>query len=170
MRGTGSRLPAPVRAVLPERALAWADTDDGAWLVGTRHGLVLVADGVTCTVASTMRWEDVQRAEWDQDAETLRLEEVQEYGRPAAPAAYTLGGAGALLDLVRDRVTASIVAQSRVAVAGTRGFTVVGRRSPAGDGPVMWSYEFDRGVDPHDPAVLGAAEAALAVVRESVGL
>jgi hypothetical protein len=155
-----------VRAVLPERPLAWADTDGGGWLVGTRHGLVSVLDGAAVAV----RWEDVQRADWDHDTATLRVEEVQDYGRPARHAAYVLEGAGALLALVRDRVTASIVAQRRVAVAGTRGFTVVGRRSPTGDGPVTWSCEFDRGVDPADPDVRSVAEAALADVRESVGL
>jgi hypothetical protein len=47
---------------------------------------------------------------------------------------------------------------------------VIARRAPRGDRPVEWLYEFDEGIDPSDPAVLAAAEQALAAARDDLGL
>jgi len=47
---------------------------------------------------------------------------------------------------------------------------VIARRAPRGDGPLKWVYEFQEGIDPTDPAVRRAAEAALAAARDEVGL
>jgi len=74
---------------------------------------------------------------------------------------------GLLLELVRERVTASVVLQRRVITDGTRGLLVIGRRPPTGDGEVIWAYQFDAGVDPEDPAV--AAAAAVSVGRPAGG-
>jgi hypothetical protein len=61
------------------------------------------------------------------------------------------------------------VVQQRVDLARRRGFTVVGRLSPGGDGPVTWAFELDPGVDPDDPTVRAAADAALIEAQRSIG-
>ena len=58
----------------------------------------------------------------------------------------------ALLQLVRERVSASVVLQRGRIVEGKRGLKVIGRRSPAG-GPIRWMFEYDDGLDPDDPGL-----------------
>ena len=60
--------------------------------------------------------------------------------------------------------------QRHVAVEGSRGVRVIARRAPSGDRAVTWLFEYDEGVDPDDPLVAQAAEAALAAARDEVGL
>lgn len=150
-----------------ERALAHASTADGRWLVGTRDRLHIVGPRERST---SLAWEDVQRADWDKEAGTLRLERVVEYGEPVDAEEFALTDPRALLTLLRERVTASIVLQRRVEVEGRRGFSVIGRRPPAGTGEVRWAFEFDPGVDPADETVWAAAQAGLRDARESLGL
>ncbi len=76
---------------------------------------------------------------------------------------------GLLLELVRERVTASVVLQRHVPIDGRRGVRVIARRAPRGDQPVVWIYEYDEGVDPADPVVQRAAEEALEAARVDVG-
>ena len=58
-----------------------------------------------------------------------------------------------MLELVRERVTASVVLQRHVAVSGRRGLRVIARRAPRGNAPVDWFFEYDAGVDPDDAEV-----------------
>ena len=71
---------------------------------------------------------------------------------------------------MRERVTASVVMQRHVVVAGRRGLRVIARRAPSGAGGVHWVYEYDEGVDPDDETVREAARAALVQARHDVGL
>ena len=165
---SGPPVPRPVRSAVPGKPLAAVEAEEGDWLVGTRDAFHVVApDG---TVRSTLRWEQVQRADWDQDADTLRVERVEEYGHPVTASSYVLREPGLLLPLVRERVTASVLLQRRVEIQRRRGFSVIGRRSPGGRGEVTWAFEFDAGVDPDDPAVMETAKAALRDAQESLGL
>ena len=82
----------------------------------------------------------------------LQLAEVGEYGEPRPSYAFEMEEPALLLQLVRERVTASIVLQRRVPVRGKLGLTVIGRRSPVG-GPVAWMHAYDAGLDPADPEV-----------------
>jgi hypothetical protein len=81
---------------------------------------------------------------------------------------FTVTDPALLLQLVRERVTASIVLQRWVPVRGRQGLTVIARRSPVG-GPVAWMHAYDEGVDPSDPAVVAVAEQALAQAQVEVG-
>ena len=81
----------------------------------------------------------------------------------------TLSEPGRLLELVRERVTASVVLQRHVNVAGRQGLRVIARRAPGG-GPIEWVYEYDEGVDPSDPRVAAAAREALQLAHRDVGL
>jgi hypothetical protein len=161
-------LPEPVRAAVPGKVLASANGADGTWLVGTRDTLVVVPAGDEPTV--TLPWERVHRADWDVETSTLTVEPVQEYGAPLVPMVVEVPTPGPFLQLLRERVSASIVVQRRVVVERRRGLTVIGRRPPSGAGEVTWAYELDRGVDPEDPAVRAAAEAGLREAQESLGL
>jgi hypothetical protein len=145
-----------------ERILAWAATDDGTTAAGTRDAFY-VGD-------VRIPWEQVEAADWDADASVLRVSEVGTWGQARPEHVLALAEPGRLLELVRERVTSTVVLQRHVRVHGRRGLRVIARRAPSGDRRVTWVYEYDAGVEPDDPAVRAAARAALAQAREEVGL
>lgn len=149
-----------------EKVLASTTSVDGSVLAGTRDAFYVVADGETHRVP----WEQVEAADWDRDTDTFRLSEVGSWGEQRPVHTARLEEPGRLLELVRERVTASVVLQRHVAVSGRRGLRVIARRAPAGRGAIQWVYEYDEGVDPDDPAVRGAARNALEAMRRDVGL
>ncbi len=117
---------------------------------------------------TTIPWEQVEDAAWDQEAGRLRVSEVGEYGAPRPTHSFEMEEPPRLLQLVRERVTASIVLQRSVPVRGRTGVTVIGRRSPVG-GPIAWMHAYDPGLDPNDPEVAAVADAALVAARAEVG-
>lgn len=146
-----------------ERVLAHAPTRDGRHLLGTRRRLVIVdAEPVP------IPWERVEDAGWDSEEAVLRVTEIGEYGTPRPTHVLPLEDQALFLQLVRERVSASVVLQRRVVVRGRLGVTVIGRRSPAG-GQVQWMHAYDPGLDPADPDVAKVAEQALAEARREVG-
>ncbi len=151
-----------------ERVLAWcvAESDAGATvLAGTRDALYLgEAGGVRVS------WEDVEAADWDVDTESFRVSEVGEWGEPRVAHRFKISEPGRFLELVRERVTASVVLQRHVPIQGARGVRVIARRAPRGDRPLRWVYEYDAGVDPGDPEVQAKASAALTSAREEIGI
>ncbi|MFL6024480.1 MAG: hypothetical protein ACJ72O_14175 [Marmoricola sp.] len=149
-----------------EKVLAFANDGD-RWLLGTRLALVLVGVGEERGVVR-LPWEAVQAADWDQDEGTLTVSEVGEFGRPRAAYAFSLVHPALLLQLIRERVTASVILQRGYLVTGKRGFKVIGRRSPEG-GPISWMHEYDAGIDPDEPDVVAAAAELLAQARADVG-
>lgn len=163
----------PVCVERGEKLLADAVAEEGH-LGGTRDALYVVRSLGTGSMAleETVRipWEEVQAADWDVDTSTLRVSEVGSWGEERVEHVFTLAEPGRLLELVRERVTASIVLQRHVPVSGRRGLRVVARRAPRGDRPIAWIYEYDAGVDPADPEVRRAAEEALAVAQAEVGI
>jgi hypothetical protein len=161
----GRRERPPVELEPGEHALAWAPVDGGGWVVGTRDALYLPA--------GRLPWEQVEAADWDSELERLRVSEVGQWGEQRSEHTLTIaaGGAGTdrLLQLVRERVTASVLLVRHVPVTGRRGLRVVGRRAPGGTSAVAWFYEYDAGIDPGDPVVRAAAETALDAARADVG-
>ncbi|MGB0099185.1 MAG: hypothetical protein WBP61_02800 [Nocardioides sp.] len=164
----------PVRVERGERLLADA-VAEGAHLGGTRDALYIVrslgagALGLDETVR--IPWEEVQAADWDAEASTLRITEVGSWGETRPRHEFAMESPGRLLELVRERVTASVVYQRHVAVGARRGgVRVIARRAPSGDRPISWIYEYDVGVDPDDPTVRRAAEEALAAAQAEVGI
>ena len=166
MRGWGRTSPPAVEVAAGERVLAATTASDGTVLAGTRDAFYVVAAGETRRVP----WEQVESADWDRDTDTFRLSEVGTWGAQRPVHTATLEEPGRLLELVRERVTASVVLQRHVAVAGRRGLRVIARRAPAGSGAIQWVYEYDEGVDPDDPTVRDAARGALEAMRRDVGL
>jgi hypothetical protein len=162
------RIPADVleRAGLPrnDKVLASGVARDGTWLLGTRRVLVVVlADHRV-----VLPWESVEDASWDRDEERLRITGVGAFGRPRPSYALEMEEPAHLLQLLRERVTASIVLQRRSPVRDRLGVTVIGRRSPVG-GPVTWMHAYDPGLDPEDPEVVAVADVLLEQVRSEVG-
>ncbi|WP_298755986.1 hypothetical protein [uncultured Nocardioides sp.] len=149
-----------------ERVLAWARAADGSVVAGSRDALhAREADGSTLRIA----WEQVEAADWDQDTGVLRVSEAVAWGSARPEHTWTFEDTGRLLELVRERVTASVLFQRHVPVSGRRGLRVIARRAPSGTAPVQWVYEYDEGVDPDDPTVRASAAAALAQAREQLG-
>lgn len=150
-----------------EKPLAWAQGADQTWLVGTALALHVVGPLVG-DEARRIPWEQVESADWDLEDSRLRVVEIGEFGQPRPSYALVVEDPHELLQLLRERVTASIVLQRRVVLSQGRGLSVIGRRSPAG-GPISWMHSYDAGVDPDDPSVRAAADHALMVARAEVG-
>ena len=147
-----------------EKALAAARAQDDVWLVGTRDRLHAVGE-----TSQSWPWEQVLRADWDDDEQRLELVPVSDFGTPLESREFVLDGAADLLALVRERVSASVVVQRRVQVSGKRGFQVFARRPPRG-GTITWAFEMDDGVDPDDPAVRAEMDRSLAEAQASLGV
>jgi len=156
------KLPSDVAAALDlhegERPLAWASGRAARWLVGTASALHLdLPQG-----GRRVGWEQIERAEWSQDSDTLAIVEVTGWGLPERRTEFALTDPGQLLELLRERVTKSVVLTVFAPVRGRRGINVVGRRSPTGSGSIQWSYVLAEGLDPADPYVAEVAERTLA--------
>ncbi|MGI8699959.1 MAG: hypothetical protein ACR2JU_01920 [Nocardioidaceae bacterium] len=153
-------------SLLPgERTLAWATDALGQWYVGTNLALHLpAASGEYRRVG----WEDVQRADWDQDSERLTIVEVADWGEPEPSSSFEVAEPGRLLELIRERVTSTVVCNVYARVRGREGVSVVGRRSPSRNAPVRWSYVLSATLDPADPVVAEVAAQTLAEARREV--
>jgi hypothetical protein len=154
------RVRPPVEVAPGEKVLAWASSTTGP-VAGTRAALYL-PDG------QRIPWEQVEGADWDLESETLEVTGVGAWGEPRPAYALALTDPGRLLELVRERVTASVVLQRHVPVQGRRGVRVIARRAPVGAREVSWFFEYDEGVDPADPFVEHAAQEALTAARGDI--
>ncbi len=156
------RRPAPpVEVAAGEKVLAWATSESGP-VAGTRAALYLPGGG-------RIPWEQVEAADWDLDSSTLRVSEVGTWGEPRPAYSLVLTEPARLLQLVRERVTATVVLQRHVAIRGSRGVRVIARRAATGDRELTWLFEYDEGIDPTDPFVDHAAQEALAAARDELG-
>lgn len=149
-----------------ERVLAAAQDADGRWHVGTDLALHLT----TSNGIRRLPWQSIDRASWNPDEERLVVIEVADFGEPEPRTSLAVEQAGNLLELVRERVTASVLLTRNVPVPGTRGLKVIARRAPNGTGDIDWSFWLDRRLDPADPKVLEAAERGLAEARSELGM
>lgn len=152
------------REQLGERVLARAATADSGALAGTREALYLLGPGAPVRIP----WEQIHTADWDRDTEVLTVVEVGSWGEQRPEHSRTVVDPGRLLDLVRERITASVLVH-RWVPCGRRGLHLIARRPPAGAGPVTWWYDVPVGVDLSDPAVRAAAERALVEARAELG-
>ena len=165
------RTPSPRVAVGPgERVLASSIAADGTVVAGTRDAFYVAVPEGEGKGVRRVPWEQVEAADWDRDTETFRLSEVGTWGEQRRVHVVTLSDPGRLLELVKERVTASVVLQRHVPVSGRRGLRVIARRAPGRDDPISWVYEYDEGLDPDDPQVARAAREALVLARRDVGL
>lgn len=149
-----------------ESVLAASPDRDGRWFVGTGRAL-LVPEGDSWR---RVPWETVERATWDRDGERLIVVETADFGRPQPMYRAALPDPERLLQLVRERVTASIVIKVFEPVDGKRGITVSGRRSPHSDDDLVWSVLVDPGLDERSPEVRAASQRALDAAQAELGM
>ena len=159
------RPPPEVRARVPgERVLAWM-TVGASSLVATQGALVLpTGAGDDLRVP----WDCVLRAAWEPEVFELTAQPAQG-GRPVVTRVRIEGEPGVLPEVVRERVTASIVVQHHAVLVGERGARFVARRV-AGSSELRWSVVFDVGLDPADPELRRRADAVLGELRASLGV
>lgn len=150
-----------------ESVLAGAQDKDGRWYVGTARALLVPRDDDSWL---RVPWETVERAGWDRDTERLVVVETADFGQPQPTYDAVLPDPERLLELVRERVTASIVVKFFEPVGGGRGITVSGRRSPHTDDELTWSILVDPGLDERSEAVHVAAQRGLAAARAEIGM
>ncbi len=151
----------PVEVAAGEKVLAWAASESGP-VAGTRAALYLPG-------GRRIPWEQVEAAEWDLDSATLEVSEVGTWGEPRPAYSLVLSEPARLLQLVRERVTATVVLQRHVAIHGSRGVRIIARRAATGDRELTWLFEYDEGIDPDDPFVDHAAQEALVAARGEIG-
>lgn len=151
-----------------ERVLARTTAEDGTVLAATRDALHLGSVSAEAP-ARRIDWEQVETADWDGETATFQVTEVGRWGEERPVHDFVLDDARVFLELVHDRVTASIVIQRHVTVPNGS-VRVIARRAPHGESRILWLYEYDEGVDPDDPRVQAAAEQALAQAKADVGL
>lgn len=151
-----------------ERVLAVARSADGKWYAGTSLALYLPGSSGGYR---RLAWEQIERAEWSRDSDRLAVVEVASWGEREQVTVVQVEEPGRLLELIRERVTKSVLCTLYAPVKPKAGLTVVARRSPSGRGPVTWSYLLSPGLDPADPDVIVTADETLArAQREIEGL
>jgi hypothetical protein len=158
-------LPAEARDALPldagERLLAVARLVDGSWVAATPGALVLPGHRVD--------WSTVAHAEWSDERSQLRVDLLRTADAEAETHRLALDEPGRVPEVVRDRVTSSIVASRHTPVEGRAGVRVVARRVP-GEDELQWQVVVDRGLDPADPRVQTAGDTAVSDLRRDLGL
>ncbi len=159
-------LPAQVGAALAldrsERVLEWTADTAGTVLVATTTNLYAVAGG---EVVLSRPWHLVDAGRWNRDTSALTVTWVdgQRRGR------WTIEEGAAFLQALRERVQASVVLSEAVDLGDGRSARVVVRRDLATD-RLLGQTILGRGIRAGDPGVAEATAAALAALKEQVGL
>lgn len=147
---------------------AVADTT-GAWAAGSRSALYLPMPG--SSELRRLGWEQVERAEWSADDSRFHIWEAAVFGEPMPRTDLAVEEPGRFGQLMRERISASVLVERHVVLTGRKGVRVVGRRNPSRpDGQVRWSFVLDKGLDPAEPGLLDRAEKVLAEVRDELGV
>ncbi len=147
-----------------ERLLANSEVP-GGWALATTHALhVVTLAGTRPTAVRAVRWLDVRDAVVVPAEQVLDLRLVD-----GSTWSVTLGRRpGRLTQVVRDRVTNSVLLSRFVEVAGERGVQLAVRRDPAGR--LCLQRLADEGVDLSDRTVAHDVAEAEAALRAQVGL
>ena len=157
-------LPADAREALPlderERLLAVARLADGSWVAATPRALVLPGRRVD--------WSTVAHAEWSDERSELRVDQLRTVDSAPETHRLVLDEPDRVPEVVRDRVTSSIVASRHSPVDGKAGVRVVARRVP-GEDELLWQVVVDRGLDPDDARVQAVSETAVSELRRELG-
>ena len=121
-------MPAEVTRALPlepgESVLAAAVDASGRWYAGTAFALLVPEEDGWRRIP----WETVERASWDRESEQLLVVETADFGQPEPVHRAALTEPERLLELVRERISASVVVKPFEPVEGKRGITVSARR------------------------------------------
>lgn len=174
----GPKLPSSVRDAVDlgpgERVLSWAPVllgagpgvagePTGATLVATNHALYAVDAAGEATL--TRPWHEVDSGSWSAELTQLTVTWVD----GAKPGQWVLGDTTLLPETLRERVQASVVLTQKIELGPRRTARAVIRQDLGGGGLVE-QVVLGRGARADDPEVAAATEAALAYLREQVGL
>jgi hypothetical protein len=162
------RLPPEARKALDlqrsERVLSWArDEVSGSVVVATTQGLYAVDRAGVGTLARA--WHLVDGGSWSADLFQLTVTWVD----GSRPTQWVFREPTMLPETLRERVQASVVLAEQVDLGGRRSARAVIRQDLA-TGELVQQVILGRGVRPQDPGVEEATAAALADLREQVGL
>jgi len=113
-------------------------------------------------------WNEIDQVVWHLDESRLDLVTLPIDG-PARSYQIHLPDPGRLPELVRERVTSSIVVNHHVPLVGRRGAKIIARRIPGLD-DLDWIVVYDQGVDGGDPEVKERVGDAVAVLRRDLGV
>jgi hypothetical protein len=143
------------------RILAWARTPGGV-CIGSPSMLSYGSEPAWRHVG----WHQIEHGGWN--AETHKLSwSIYDGGRDF----IDLVEPGRMPELFRERVSASIVAERFVPIAGERGVTVSGRRDLGQTSPaISWHQTLGRGLSWNSDEVRTAADVALAELQAEYGL
>lgn len=171
-------VPEDVRAAVAlqpgERVLAAAPGGDQAFLVASDRALYVVpavpgpdesAPGERGP-ARRIRWDLIDRARWEPPL--LLLELRADETAPVRAEQLAVDQTGDLPAVVRDRVTNSILVNSRIDVAGGHARVVARRNTDTN--LLQWRIVTSPGVDPQDPLVQQAARRELDDLRSRLGV
>lgn len=151
--------PTPPRG---ERILAKAhvgDADQKTWALATAKALY-VGDAI-------LAWDRILKAQWEEPWLTLEVRSVDELGTDQLR--YQLENSRKFLDVLRDRVTASVIFTERRTLGNGVVGTFTARRRSA-DGSIHWTVLFDGNPDISDAALRAEADGVLADLRGSLGI
>lgn len=140
------------------RPLVEVETRDGAMVTATREHLHISAP------ETTLPWHTVITAEWD--APILRIHAAPE----GSPCRFNLEipNPKRLPEVVRERVTDSVIISERRTLPGGASATFVARRLPGDE--VAWSVVFDSGLNAQDPELQAQASRLLEDLRSTLGV
>jgi hypothetical protein len=144
-----------------ERVLAAGRLTEGSWAAATGGSLLLAGE--------RLDWALVTHAEWDHETSTLELQHLASHDGSAGTRRLALEEPGRLPEVVRERVTASIVVSRHVPVEGRAGVRIVARRRP-GEDDLLWQVVVDPGLEPDDERVRAAGEAGIVDLRRELGV
>ena len=162
VRRVGERPP----LIKGERVLAAErDKATGTRVVATREA-VYYTDPGSVQWWHRLGWEQIERVDWDATRGELRLASLLPESAPDV--ALRLDRRMPLVDLARERVTATTLARAQLQHGGSAAGWVVARRSPAGE--VTWVVRLLNGVDPLDAAVQASVDAAIRRLGVHIGL
>lgn len=158
-----SRWPAEVRRLAGgDKILTYGRDVSEAIVVATDRALLLPLSYGQLRLT----WDLVVRATWEPPIMELSVQGAP--GKPVAPIRVVLTEPADLPQVIRERVSDSIVAEQHVPLDGEKGARVIARRTE--DDGVRLAVMFDQGLDPRDPVLRARADEAIAALRAQWGI
>jgi hypothetical protein len=132
-------------------------------ILASSHGLYHAESPRPGPVWQRLGWEDIVGVGWDRTTGLLHLTGLMPGLRMHLP------GRTRLVELIRDRVTATKLASARVRLADGTAAWLCARRRPGTD-DVSWIVVLEGGSETDDPEVQGRICAAIHEIRVQAGI